>query len=120
MPLEHDLPMPCDLAPLACETPYEVSCVPQTFESRIFVHYNQLYEPSDLEISAYIVDEAQVHAPCVSSVESHTMSRGHFDMPLTTPTHAHVNACDTLPPVGHIMNYGNLCHEIPTDCMQKK
>ena len=79
MPLEHDLPMLCDFAPLACETPYEVSCMPHTFESPIFVHYNPMYEPSDLEISAYIVDEAQVHAPCVSSVESPTMSLGHFD-----------------------------------------
>ena len=91
--------------------------MPQTFESPIFVHCNPLYEPNDFEISAYIVDEAQVHVPCVSSIESPTISLGHFDMPLTTPTHAHVDACDTLPPVGHIMTYGNLCHEIPTDCL---
>ena len=30
MHLEHDLSMPCDIAPFACETPYEVSCMPHT------------------------------------------------------------------------------------------
>ena len=36
-------------------------------------------------------------------------------MPLTTPTHAHVDACDTLPPVGHLMTYVDIFHDIPTD-----
>ena len=115
MPLEHNLPMPCDLAPLACETPYKVSCMPHTFKSPIFMHNNPLYESRNLEIPAYIVDEAQVHAPYVSSIESPTISLGRFDMPLTTHVHAHIDVSDALPSVGHIMTYVDLCHDIPTD-----
>ena len=117
MPPKHDLPMPCDLAALACKTPYKVSCMPHTFESPTFVHYYPLFELRDLEISAYNIDDPQVHAPCVSSVETPIISLGHFDMRLTTPTHAHVDACDTLPLVGHIMTYVDLCHDIPIDCL---
>ncbi len=85
--------------------------MPQTFESPIFVHYNPLYEPSDLEISAYIVDEAQVHAHSMSSVESPYYVTWSL-LPLTTLTHGHVDACDFLLLVGHIMTYVDLCHDI--------
>ena len=105
MPLKHDYSMPCDLAPLACESPYGVSCMPPTFESSIFVQDNPLYEPSDLEINYYILDESQVHASCVSSVETHNMSLGHFDLLPTTLCHDHIDYCVSFPSIGHIMTY---------------
>ena len=77
------------------------------------MHSNPLYEPSDLKSNVYISDESQVHASCVSSVESNAMSLGHFDALPATPAHVHIDDCVTLPSIGHDMTY--LGHDIPTD-----
>ena len=95
--LHHDSPLPCDIAPLACETLVEVPCMPHIDESQPFVHEHPLLEPIDLEVDVSIVDESQVHACCVSSIESHYISLSHCDLLSTALPHAQIGTCDDLP-----------------------
>ena len=54
MPLEYDFSIPRMFAPLCCETLNKVLYVSHIIESPMFVHYNPLYEPRDLETNAYL------------------------------------------------------------------
>ena len=86
--------------------------MPHLNVSPIFAHYNPLYDSSDLEICTYIVDETQVHASCVSSVESPTISFSHLDILPATHAHVKVDDCVALPSVGQVMIFIDLCHDI--------
>ena len=74
----------------------------------MFVHSNPLFEPNYLETNAYINDESQVHASYVSSVESYSMSLGHFYVLLATPAHVHIDDFVALPSISHVMTYIDL------------
>ena len=94
VPLHHDSPIPCVDVPFTSKALIAALNVPYIDKPLTYVHDYSSSEPLNLEVDMSLIEESQVNALSVSSVESYYTSLRHCDLLPTTLPHTQFDARD--------------------------